>query len=379
MSTITHVCLLDNDPIPAITPLIDKSIDSHGVIFAYLPEHKAVAERIEQHIKSRGIKVAHWLLPESLDVDTHIQSFSQLLEQHQEDELWLNASCGNRHTNLAAYEVFRFNDKPIFCVDRKTDMVSWLCADHQQNVQVSDSIKIRHYLEAYGATQTGGGKGQVIKREVLQLAERWAKQSKQLQYAIRALNYLAKSAETDQLLSEPMTNKQLKDSLLQILIDELIDLEYCQVIDNCLQFTDEESRFFANGGWLEVYTYSVIKKLRAKTQTMHDDDISVEVERNTPLGVVKNELDIAFLNNNKLYLIECKTKKFRSGEGNGVIYKLDSLVELLGGLQAKGMLVSYLPLAKYEKARAKDLGIEVVEFQSISQLEQRISHWIHQA
>lgn len=85
------------------------------------------------------------------------------------------------------------------------------------------------------------------------------------------------------------------------------------------------------------------------------------------------------LANNKLHLIECKTKKFSKGEGNQVIYKLDSLSELFGGVQARGLLVSYQGIRTSERLRAKALEIGLFCEDDLSQLKDRLRNWLRGA
>lgn len=372
----THVCLLDSSPIPAITPLIDKDVAPESVVFVFTANFKETADRVSDQMKCRGIKVHSLVLPESKNAEEHKFSFMKLLDELEDDDVVLNASCGQRYVNLAAYEVFRLYNKSIFCVDQETDVINWIFPDGKKAVEISDSIKIRHYLAAYGALQQGGIKCPSVTTNVFGVCEEWATNGRTYQYAMRALNYLAKSAEVEELTSESLSSKQRSDDILNRLIDSLEELDYCERVGDKLKFSSEEARFFANGGWLENYVFAIVRRLRSRYQQIQDDGISIEVERHHKQGVIKNELDVGILSNNRLHLIECKTKKFLPGEGNSVIYKIDSLVELLGGVEAKGMIVSYLPLAKHEKVRARDLGVEVIDYTAINQLESRLIAWL---
>jgi len=97
---------------------------------------------------------------------------------------------------------------------------------------------------------------------------------------------------------------------------------------------------------------------------------------------VLNEIDVALLKDNRLYLLECKTKRYsgqskKHSEGADVLYKLDSIRDLLGGLQAKAMLVSIKKLQQYHLDRAKELNIEICCYQDLKFLEQKIDKWLN--
>ena len=76
---------------------------------------------------------------------------------------------------------------------------------------------------------------------------------------------------------------------------------------------------------------------------------------------IKNEIDGAFLHENQLYLMECKTSHLaREGKGTQTLYKMDTLVDY-AGLNTIGILASYRPLENFDLRRAKDLGIHIIQ------------------
>ncbi|TAL46262.1 MAG: DUF1887 family protein, partial [Methylovulum sp.] len=106
---------------------------------------------------------------------------------------------------------------------------------------------------------------------------------------------------------------------------------------------------------------------------------SLEVERSLCKLPIKNELDVVFLKNNRLYLIECKTHNDKSkadGKNTDALYKLDSLKDLMGGLQAKAMLVSFNRLNDSDRRRADDLRIDVCAGTDLAQLPQKLTDWL---
>ncbi len=67
--------------------------------------------------------------------------------------------------------------------------------------------------------------------------------------------------------------------------------------------TPEDKRYYG-GGWFEEYTYSLIKR----QFHLCDEDIalSLKIYRNKVKTPNDNELDVAFMLDNALYVIECK-------------------------------------------------------------------------
>jgi len=137
-----------------------------------------------------------------------------------------------------------------------------------------------------------------------------------------------------------------------------------------IDFGDENARFFTAGGWLEDHVFDVIKRLKGVQDTVK----SLEIRR----GRSKNEIDVAFLVRNALFLVECKARNFLGPDksiGAQAVYKLDSLVGL-GGLRTRGILISYRPLRDADQTRAKDLQIDTVVGSEIGQLAKKMDQII---
>ncbi|MDD2661384.1 MAG: DUF1887 family CARF protein [Methylococcales bacterium] len=90
--------------------------------------------------------------------------------------------------------------------------------------------------------------------------------------------------------------------------------------------------------------------------------------------MVKNEIDIGLIKANRLHLIECKTKKFE--QSADVLYKLDSLRDLMGGLQGRAMLVSFNHLDKSSRARAQELNIKLCCQTGLRNLQHHLQSWL---
>jgi len=153
----------------------------------------------------------------------------------------------------------------------------------------------------------------------------------------------------------------------------LVDGGLLKIEADCLAFASEEDRFFVNGGWLEEYLFSRIDRLRNRFK-IQDSAMSVQVESATG---TKNEIDVALLHNNRLFLIECKTRRFRGNQGAGskALYRMDSL-KIMGGITAQAMLASYRRLSASHHRRAEDLQIDLIVGDELLNIEQRLEKWL---
>lgn len=134
-----------------------------------------------------------------------------------------------------------------------------------------------------------------------------------------------------------------------------------------LVFSNEEARFFANGGWLEWHLHRELCALKAECGIQYMA-LGLQLQH----GGGKNELDVAILARNSLYIVECKTRNFKQNDkASDAIFKLDSLSKL-GGLRTKGILVSYRPLNDADKGRAAELGIKTIAGLELQRLREKL-------
>ena len=105
-------------------------------------------------------------------------------------------------------------------------------------------------------------------------------------------NTLTYSAEQTSALFEKVRYKQFK-----------LPRKLMHANDEGVWKTPEDKRYYG-GGWFEEYTYSRIKRQYG----LRDEDIalSLKIYRNKVQATNDNELDVTFIRDNALYVIECK-------------------------------------------------------------------------
>ncbi|ALS34002.1 hypothetical protein PTRA_a2969 [Pseudoalteromonas translucida KMM 520] len=375
---VTHICLIGEDPTANLTPIIDKDIPSDRVIIAHEKHQQEQVEQLKKVIQTRGYKVDKWLLPTTFNTEEIKLNFMQLFEQENThpSDTWLNASNGSRYQILAAYEVARAYDSKIYIVEPKYDALCWLSPENREMTPVADKIKLHEFLSVNGFTLTSQQNKNGVSLDLRAIGENWLKQADKLQTGLAKLNYLAQFTHGDTFIGKEQDIAMLNDESLQWLLNDLEILDLIKVDGKSVHFQNEKTRFFANGGWLEEITFSYIRSLSSEIPELQDNGHSVEIERSINGKTIKNELDVVALVNNKLHVIECKTKKFKNGEGSNMLYKIDSLAERLGGLKCKAALVTFFPLNKSELARANELNIEIFVGTSLKLLKNNIKNWL---
>ena len=97
---------------------------------------------------------------------------------------------------------------------------------------------------------------------------------------------------------------------------------------------------------------------------------------------VDNEVDVLFVHNNRMLIIECKTASLDSNvsDSNEIIYKLDSIASDFRGLYGNIWLLSARQI-KDERIlnRAKSQKINVIHGAQLVNLEDEIKKWAKMA
>ncbi|EJN6828883.1 hypothetical protein ATY35_14680 [Vibrio cidicii] len=377
-----HVGIIDQDPVRLITPLLDHRTVSTHIIFIGDESQHGMYQRLHSVLTQRSITTEFFEIPSVVDtslIKQSIQSLAEDLKRRGED-VKLNASCGLRHRLLSVYEVFRTYHWPIFVVEPNSDKLCWLYPDGREETQVQDRITISDYLTIFGAR---GEFNEVelppqLDKQLYQLGERWASNALELGPGLATLNYLATTCRKEQRLDVELSDKQQGYRELNMLLADLVEANIATYENGLLTFANEDARRFSNGEWLETLVHSTVKQIQDDMPTIQDHSLNVQVYRQLGDREVRNELDVASVVNNKLHIIECKTKGMRD-DGDDTLYKLESLRDLLGGLQARAMLVSFRPLRHNDITRAEDLGLALIGPDELRDLKLHLTNWFAQA
>jgi hypothetical protein len=276
--------------------------------------------------------------------------------------------------------VFSTAGKPIFYVHPEEDRLIWMHPANWPPRQLTNRVKLPAFLKAHGASLVERPALFGMTEDYRRLAETLVLDVSKFQSALATLNWAAMRADADRTLISPDVDVQRPE--MAALLDLFEKAGVLSVDRDRIHFANETTRFFANGGWLEQHVYSVAQALRGEIPAVIQDvRRGLEVERTVGGGQVRNELDVAFLAHNRLHVIECKTRKFsdetgKGGAGAEAVYKLDALANLLGGLQARAMLVSYQPLSRAVLDRARDYRILTCAGTELPRLRERLLKWL---
>ena len=154
--------------------------------------------------------------------------------------------------------------------------------------------------------------------------------------------------------------------------DSMVPIPNLSKFLNYIQFTPAEKGIlqhheldYLTGGWFEEYVYYLIKN------NIHPDDMAIGVHID---GITEikhnNELDVCFIKNNQLYVIECKSGIASDSMFNEIVYKVSALKEVLLGVACHSYIFSLKkdPTGDLKKI-AKYMGITFCDFDVLTKEE----------
>ncbi len=368
----THLCLVSRQPVPNLTPVFDLEQPPDHVILLVSERMIQPAAWLQEVLEQRKITVESLPLDDPYDCDQVKRQVELLLNRHDLGNIILNVTAGTKIMSLATYDLFRERGLPIIYVHPHKDLLIPLLPATSPR-PLPDRLKLEEFFQVHGYRVTSLRRKSVI-RSRQQLGERLVERVGFFSQALGPLNYLAGTAEHRSTLTSDRIPKRTWDTHgFKPLVDMLADDGLLQVVDDHFIFSSEEDRFYVNGGWLEEYLFSRLDRIRNRMK-IQDSAMSVQV---VSASGTKNEIDVAILHNNRLFLIECKTRRFRGNQGAGskALYRMDSL-KIMGGITSRAMLASYRRLTASHYRRATDLRIDLVVGDELARVEHHLEEWL---
>jgi len=369
-----QVCLVSAQAAANLLPALDGALKPLHMLLVTSPAMQKQARHLEDVLKEIGIRTEQLPLTNEHDYATLESDLLQWASHHEEDaaDIALNLTGGTKLMALAAQTVAQAAGWQTFYMDVDTDQALWLGKDKRPVHKLGEHLRLAHYLRSYGYTPTAKLHKPQTTHAQRQLMATLAQEIGSLERPLSQLNWLAQQTEDRRSLHIALSEEQRDSRGLEALLRNFENAGALQVRNGSLQFTDQAARDFVKGGWLEEYAFESL----ASVSGIRDKAANLAVQSSDG---VKNEMDIAFLARNRLFVIECKTARMDRPEApkaNDALFKLAENCRRIGGLGTKGMLLSYRALREAEQGLAKALNIEVVSGKDISRLSEKIKRWI---
>ena len=374
----THLCLVSNQPIPSLTPLIDKELGTDEVLLIAAPDRCEHATWLYHALGYYGIRAEIIMLRDGYSLPLLREDFALLREQLP-PPVAINLTGGTKLMTLAAWETFNSRGDVHYYVNINTDAIDWLRPDGRAPHLIADRLLIEPYLIAWGAFLDPKVPPQrdAVPESRRELAYKLLA-SKQLRDASSQLRDLLQGSSKDDTFQTTNVGTQLR--LL------LRPLEQGGVIhrhERGYRFSYTHGRRFVDGCWLEEAVFEILRELARKDRLIHDVVLNLKFHRAGSLqDSLVNEIDVACLRNNTLYLIECKTGQMvSSGAGMSVaeqaIHKLDASKNAIGGLRSRALLVSQRGVSPTVRKRAAEKDIAIIDGDAITALAEHLREWMY--
>lgn len=120
-----HLCLVSNQPVPGLTPLIDPALGTKRVILAAAPERRVWAERLARTLAMYQIPAESLPLADGYDLAGVQAEFVRLRDRFPEG-LSVNITGGTKLMAIAAWLTFDRPQDRLYYVQLKTDHIDWL-------------------------------------------------------------------------------------------------------------------------------------------------------------------------------------------------------------------------------------------------------------
>ncbi|MHB8743779.1 MAG: Card1-like endonuclease domain-containing protein [Sulfuricaulis sp.] len=370
-----HVLLVSAQAAPNLLPALDREMKPDEAILLVSAKMQARADALEKVLMQAGVRTGRIALANEHDFAALESTLFDVAASRDGQAVALNVTGGTKLMALAAQSIAQAAGWSVFYVDADTDEVIWLGKNATLRHKLTEQLKLRHYLMGYGFEMDSGAELPRFGQLCHDLIETLLSQISSLEQPLGQLNWLAQQAEDKNTLSVILTPQQQDSRSLEALLRNFKEAGVLQVTDDHVIFPDENRRGFAKGGWLEHYVFRVVGGLSHELG-IRDKHANLKV---TDANDVKNELDIAFMARNRLFVIECKTARMDQElhpKANDTLFKLAEVCRRVGGLGTRGLLASYRPLRDAEKRLARALGIELICGADLARLDEKLKRWV---
>ena len=260
---------------------------------------------------------------------------------NQETQYYVNLAGGSRYMALSVQHVFSNYNSIFFYTQTQQNIIVRTIFDNSiydnddQIIPIKYKMNLAEYFDAYGLSHDLENLEPPISDETKarQMFNLFAKQQiRSNEYRIldvlrekyRGWKYL-KIAEAEQPVKESMTPVPNLGKFL----------EFIKFIPKEEGVLSQQELEYLTGGWFEEYVYHLIKTV------VQPDDIAMGVRIDGCTDIKhNNELDVCFIKNNQMHVIECKSGISSESMFNEIVYKVSALKEVLLGVDCNSYIFS---------------------------------------
>jgi hypothetical protein len=299
-------------------------VDEHLLVTTERMQDAGVTRNFVNYIEEEKYPIKTIVI-DAWSFDGILKEFQIFFEKPADHTYIVNLTGGTKMVSLAVFDFFRELDARMYYVAIGSNSCTPFFPKHNPPENFNHSLSLVEYLGLYG-------------------------------YEIEYLNSSHKSV----VFTKDLFNKVKQKNYNAL---EVYEIRAALVDKKC---ADKNDLIYFQGLWFEEYIYQLIKE----TLKLPDNQIAqgVKVRKFKQVGLNDNEFDVMFVNNNKLYAIECKSSIGKSKERNlnmeKFLYKLAATVHDFG-LQVTPILavLNSSENSKRITDRAEILKIKILDAQ----------------
>ena len=291
-------------------------ISKHFILCDKNPKNLAAAQLLKEFCEPSGVPTI--VITANLkQAHSCYNVCCQIIEDNHTVQTILNATCSLKTAALGAFMAMQQHNQRTIYVDGQRIQRVHHSEDHNTIAPIKARISIADYLQAYGFSITPSTQDHTIGEKFGNylfddnLLRIWMRDSKYTPH-----ERIAKWLRSNNILAGNRTIKP-------------------------------EKRAWYSGTWFEQWVYVTLKKHFAKNPAVSDICSSFKVKKHA-----ENEIDVAFVHNNILHLIECKAGKPEKQSQEGL--RFSSVAETIGGTYTKCAVLFLRPTKDTIKERASD-------------------------
>lgn len=283
-------------------------------------------------------------------------------------EYCVNLAGGTRYMALSTEHVFSNYHSTFYYIQTRENLIVKTIFDNSIYDNDDEILPIRHkmtlgeYFNVYGLTHDLATPKPILsdKQQAMQMFALFVK---------RKLN--SSDYKVMEVLREKYRNwKYIKiDEVEHAVNDSMIPIPNLSKFLEFIKFKPSEKGIlqreeidYLTGGWFEEYVYHLIKN------TIAPDDIAIGVRIDGCTEIRhNNELDVCFIKNNQLVVIECKSGISSESMFNEIVYKVSALKEVLLGIACRSYIFSLKKDTTGDlKKIAKYMGITFCDYDCLT-------------
>jgi len=254
-------------------------------------------------------------------------------EKRASNEWIINLTGGTKPMVLGAFNFFKDkNVKMLYLAAANQKEILNLLEDKKE-MEITHKTSVSEFLAGYGFEAKVGDTA-------------WEKRGKKW---FDFSKYIVLHCEDKEIIDylAKFSNEKAQEKGMQLKNEPLHDIKFSEYMRNLFGIEmkgnmvtgnlDKHMCKFLAGRWLEVFLYNILNKYKEKLGIW---DVHIELSIFANKNKLPNELDITFMKDQMLYLVECKTGGQLHDKEVNALYKTEAIKKQFGALKVKSIFAT---------------------------------------